>query len=184
MSILKALLWRRIAKIWKDGKSTAWLLSCRPAALLPAYREAQVPLKRKTGMVSSFPLCMNRQLSDTGTVKYELKATVKKKIKETYETPCHAHSLPVLSSPSHTHFSSVWSNTGTGFLKGWLVPYACSRDFWATPSICFNFWLVLKCSGSWIRWSLMVLSRWIFHPVLFYSRNILLFYSRSILETP
>lgn len=100
-----------------------------------------------------------------------------------HETPCHAHSLPVLSSPSHTLFSSVWSNTGTGFLKGWLVPYACSRDFWAMPLICFNFWLVLKCSGSWIRCSLMVLSRWIFYPVLFYSRNILLFYSRSILET-
>lgn len=99
MSILKALLWRRIAKIWKDGKSTAWLLSCRPAALLPAYHEAQVSLKRKTGMVSPFPLCMNRQLSDTGTVKYELKATVKKKTKETWNslsctlTPCPVFSL-------------------------------------------------------------------------------------------
>lgn len=48
------------------------------------------------------------------------------------------------------------SDTGTGFLKGWLMPVSVSSQeaFWTMPSItCFNFWLSLKRSSSWVLWS-------------------------------
>lgn len=44
-----------------------------------------------------------------------------------------------------------------GFIAWLLMPYACchcSRGIWIMPSmICFNFWLALKMSGIWTRWS-------------------------------
>lgn len=43
------------------------------------------------------------------------------------------------------------SQTGIGFLHGWLMAQAsqCSRGVWITSSlICFNFWVTLKRSGS------------------------------------
>lgn len=58
------------------------------------------------------------------------------------------------------NISLLWecSNSGTGFLERWLVPHACqcySRGIWKIPSfMCFTFWLALKQSGNWTRWSL------------------------------
>jgi len=47
-----------------------------------------------------------------------------------------------------------WSNPGTGFQERWSMPQACpsSRGIWTMALIkCFNFWSVLKWSGSWTR---------------------------------
>jgi len=50
-----------------------------------------------------------------------------------------------------------------GFLVILLMPHTChySRVIRTVPSrICFKFWLVLKWSDSWTRWSLKVPSNW------------------------
>lgn len=52
-----------------------------------------------------------------------------------------------------------WSDTGTGFLVGWLMPHACQcwKNVWTMSSlVCFNFWLAPKRSGSWTRLRLQV----------------------------
>ena len=64
-----------------------------------------------------------------------------------------------------------WSNTGTGFLKRWLMPYACQCS-WTMPSItCSSFRLALKRLGVWTQWSLKVTSNWteLNWTILFYS---------------
>lgn len=49
------------------------------------------------------------------------------------------------------------------FLERGLMPptWQCSAGLWLMPFWThFNFWLGLKCSGSWIWWSLKVPSDW------------------------
>ena len=63
----------------------------------------------------------------------------------------------------------VWSNTETGFVVRLLIPCACqhSRSLWIMfLIICFNFWLVLKESGSWTRWFSKVPSSYSIHKDL------------------
>lgn len=65
-------------------------------------------------------------------------------------------------------------NTGIIFLEWWLMPHVCqdSGGIWTMLSLmCCNFWLFLKTSGSWTRWSLKVSSIWTIYSILLAQRS-------------
>lgn len=58
----------------------------------------------------------------------------------------------------------------------WLVVCQCSTSISTTALItCFNFWLALKCFGSFTRWCLKVPSNWtvliLSYRILYYETN-------------